>query len=124
MRGTASLRSTRPNWAPNYACCVTTKPPPASIRPSESACAAPSDPMNRIVVVGTTNAGKTTMARRLAAKLGVPHVELDALFWEPNWTEADDDVFVERVQNATAGDRWVACGNYSQAHAVLWPRLD
>jgi adenylate kinase family enzyme len=64
------------------------------------------------------------MARRLARRLGVPHIELDALFWEPNWTEAADEVFRQRVADATAGDGWTVCGNYSRAQDLLWPRAD
>ncbi len=80
--------------------------------------------LQRILVVGSTNAGKTTMARRLGGRLDVPHVELDALFWEPGWTEAADDVFRQRVRDATAGDRWIVCGNYSRAQDVMWSRAD
>jgi hypothetical protein len=36
--------------------------------------------MNRIVVVGSSGSGKTTFARRLAAHLGVAHLEMDAVF--------------------------------------------
>ena len=35
----------------------------------------------RIVVVGTSGAGKTTLARRIAALLKLPHIELDAINW-------------------------------------------
>ncbi len=38
----------------------------------------------RIVVVGTTGSGKTTLAAQLALIAGCPHIELDALHWEPN----------------------------------------
>ena len=79
----------------------------------------------RIVVVGLSCSGKSTVAGRLAGILGCPHVELDALFWEPGWVEAEVEVFRARVQAATMGERWVTCGNYwSKLGPYLWPRAD
>ncbi len=80
--------------------------------------------LQRINVVGTTGAGKTAFAARLAAQLGVRHVELDALHWGPGWTPPDDDVFRDRVRGALAGDRWVACGNYRKVRDIVWERAD
>src|SRR5688572_30848001 len=80
--------------------------------------------MRRIVVVGTSGAGKTTLARELSRRLNVPHVELDALHWEPNWTEAPRDVFRVRVEKAVAGDAWVVDGNYLSVRDVIHPRAD
>jgi adenylate kinase family enzyme len=37
----------------------------------------------RIIVVGTSGAGNTTLARRIAAMLELPHIELDAINWQP-----------------------------------------
>src|SRR5438067_1696786 len=68
---------------------------------------APRPEPRRIVVVGTTGSGKTTTARRIAQIIGAPHVELDALHWESNWTEADTETFRRRIVDATAGERWV-----------------
>jgi adenylate kinase family enzyme len=75
----------------------------------------------RIVVVGTTGSGKTTLARRLADILTLPHIELDALQWEPNWTPARPEVFRERVAEAVTGEAWVADGNYSAVRDIVWP---
>ena len=51
----------------------------------------------RIVVVGTTGSGKTTLARSISERLAVPHVELDALFWGPNWTPVPVEDFWRRI---------------------------
>jgi adenylate kinase family enzyme len=72
-------------------------------------------PYQRIVVVGTTSSGKSTLAKALAEKIGADFIELDALHWEPNWTEAPNDVFRERVDKATKSTSWVAAGNYNLA---------
>ena len=80
---------------------------------------------HQIIVVGNTGAGKSSLARALAGRLDVPFVELDALFWEPGWVEADAEVFRERVVEATAGDEWVVAGNYThRTQDLTWPRAD
>jgi adenylate kinase family enzyme len=80
--------------------------------------------MNRIIVVGTSGSGKTTMARTLAQKLGVSHIELDALHWEPGWQEAPPELFRERVIQAISAERWVMDGNYSVVRDLTWARAD
>ena len=80
--------------------------------------------MRRFVVVGTSGSGKTTFAAALAKRLGVPHVELDALHWEPNWVEAAPQVMRARVAAAVAADGWVCDGNYSLVRDLVWPRAD
>ena len=66
----------------------------------------------KVVVKGASCSGKTALAARLSAVHGVPHVELDALFHGPGWTEPPAEEFRRRVANATAGDGWVADGGY------------
>jgi adenylate kinase family enzyme len=80
--------------------------------------------MQRIVVVGTTGSGKTTMAGRLSDKLGIPHTELDALNWGPNWTMRPPEVFLSAVEQATRGKTWVVDGNYSRSREIVWSRAD
>ncbi len=80
--------------------------------------------MRRIVVVGTTGSGKSALARQIAGRLAIPHVELDALHWGPNWTGADTAVLRERVTRATQGEDWIVDGNYSRVRDIVWPRAD
>jgi adenylate kinase family enzyme len=84
----------------------------------------PQEVGSRISVVGTCGAGKTTVARALAERLGFVDIELDALSWGPDWTMRPDDVFRAGVTNAAAEDRWVIDGNYSKARNTVWARAD
>ena len=79
----------------------------------------------RIVVVGTSGAGKSTLARSLAGRFAVPHIELDAINWQPGWralAAEDPPEFARRVDIATAAVAWVADGNYGSVRPLLWGR--
>src|SRR5262245_48664772 len=80
------------------------------------------DRLRRVAVVGSSCSGKTTFARALAAKLGVAHVELDALHWGPNWTPRQQDEFRARVAHAVAAADWVIDGNYAAVRDLVWTR--
>ena len=71
--------------------------------------------MRRVVVIGCSGAGKTTLARRIAAALGVAHIELDAIYHQPGWRPLDDVRFREalRARMAASPRGWVTCGNYN-----------
>jgi adenylate kinase family enzyme len=76
----------------------------------------------RFIVIGVSGSGKTTLARQIARKLDLPHIELDALYWEANWLGASRPVFRGRILAATAGNAWVVDGNYSQSRDIVWSR--
>lgn len=78
--------------------------------------------MQRVMVVGTSCSGKTTLARELADALCVPHVELDAIHWGPDWSECPTDEFREVVRERVRGDRWVVDGNYSKVRDLVIAR--
>lgn len=79
-------------------------------------------PGQRIVVVGVTGSGKTTVAQRLSQLLHVPHIELDALHWQPDWVQAELDMFRRLVDQTLSGPAWVVDGNYSKVRDLIWPR--
>ncbi|MFI7388461.1 AAA family ATPase [Streptomyces sp. NPDC049813] len=78
----------------------------------------------RIWLLGPPGAGKTTLGRRLAERLGHPHHELDAHFWHQGWNRADSDAFHAVVTGLAAGERWIVDGQYHDAHPVLAARAD
>lgn len=83
-------------------------------------------PRQRIVIVGSTGSGKTTLARRAAAIIGGRHIELDALYHGPGWVPFDPPIFRDQVRAAIAGEaRWVTCGGYrSYVCDITWPLAD
>lgn len=80
--------------------------------------------MKKINVVGTTGSGKSTFSRALADALGYRYVQLDELFWKPDWQEAGDDEFFGKIQHALNSDHWVLDGNYSRTQSIKWEQAD
>lgn len=78
------------------------------------------------MVVGCSGSGKTTLARRIAARLDVPHLEMDGVYHQPGWTHVDDVTFEQSLVAFAAGESWVADGNYYSygSAAAIWPRVD
>ena len=77
----------------------------------------------RIAIVGPMASGKTTLARQLAERLAVPHVDCDGLFWEADWTPAPMDVLRQRVSEALAAEHWVTDGNIGRLRDLQLPRI-
>lgn len=81
-------------------------------------------PYKRIIVVGATGSGKSTTAERLAQRLGSCHIELDALYWQPNWVGTPDEEFLAKVDAATQAESWTLSGNYRRTRPITWQRAD
>ncbi|MFI9504915.1 hypothetical protein [Nocardia sp. NPDC052566] len=78
----------------------------------------------RIWLVGAAGSGKTTLGRALSAELGLPHHELDALFWQPGWRRAAAGQFRASVAAITETDSWIIDGQYESAHPTLVAAAD
>jgi adenylate kinase family enzyme len=85
--------------------------------------------MRRVAVIGCSGGGKSTLARKLGAKLGLPVVHLDVCFWLPGWVESETGPMRERLLAATEGGAWVVDGNFvsrvadltlGRADAIVW----
>jgi adenylate kinase family enzyme len=79
--------------------------------------------VQRIVVGGSSGAGKTTLASRIADELDMPFTELDSFFHGPGWTKRP--TFVADVTAFIAQDRWVTVSlGYPALGDLLWDRAD
>jgi adenylate kinase family enzyme len=73
--------------------------------------------MNRIAIIGRSGGGKSTLARALGERLGLPVVHLDVLYWLPGWAKSEREPFRARLAAALAGGRWITDGNFT-GHAA------
>ena len=77
----------------------------------------------RINIVGTSGCGKSTAGKLIAKKLGYPYVELDEIYWKPNWTESTEEELFSNLERSLEGESWVLDGNYSRTVPIKWRRV-
>lgn len=70
------------------------------------------NPMQRILVIGSGGAGKSTFAAQLAQRTGLPLVYLDRHYWRAGWIEPSQDEWLATVDELVAGERWIMDGNF------------
>lgn len=85
---------------------------------------APQAEMQRVLVIGISGAGKTTLSGKLAARTGLPLIHLDREFWQPGWVEMPRTEWHSRVAELAAQERWVMDGNFDGTLAIRLPRAD
>ena len=78
----------------------------------------------RILVYGVTGSGKSTAAKRIAARTGLPLTLADELTWAPGWVPVAEDEQRRRFAAVVAHDRWVLDTAYGAWLDVVLPRVD
>ena len=68
--------------------------------------------MQRILVIGSGGAGKSTFSPKLGEILGLPVIHLDTLFWKPGWVETPKDEWANRIATEIQRPRWIIDGNF------------
>ena len=80
--------------------------------------------MNKILIIGSCGAGKSTLARRLGERLRLRVIHLDRHYWHPGWQPTPTDAWREVVQALVQGDRWIIDGNYGGTFDIRFPEAD
>ena len=77
----------------------------------------------RINVVGTSGSGKSTVSRLLSHILKIEYIEMDELFWGPNWSYMNDEDFFTKLENALDKEAWILDGNYTRTIPIKWKQV-
>lgn len=80
--------------------------------------------MQRLLIIGSPGAGKSTLAAEAARRTGLPLIHLDQLHWKPGWVESGQEEFDSKVREAIAGPRWIIEGNYGRTLPLRLTRAD
>ena len=73
---------------------------------------------NRIIVLGCPGSGKSTFARALAARTGLPLIHLDSVWWRADGSHISRDEFDRALAELLAGEKWIIDGDYSRTYEV------
>lgn len=79
---------------------------------------------DRVLIYGVTGSGKTTMARQLAERTGLPWHSVDDLTWEPGWIGVPADEQRRRIAAICAGERWILDSAYSSWIDLVLDRVE
>lgn len=72
--------------------------------------------MDRIMIIGFSGGGKSTLARKMGEILDIEPLHFDAIHWLPNWVESTVEYKKERVEPVLARERWIIEGNYRKIY--------
>ena len=78
----------------------------------------------RILLVGSSNSGKSTLSQVLSKCLALPVYEIDDFAWQPQWRMHNLDIIRGRVADIVSQDAWILVGNYGSTQDISWPEAD
>lgn len=80
--------------------------------------------MQKIIIIGCPGSGKSTFARALHRKTGIPLYYLDMLYWNEDKTTVSKDVFLERLKQVLSEENWIIDGNYGSSMELRMAECD
>lgn len=78
----------------------------------------------RILLVGSSNSGKSTLALFLHQTLHLPLVEIDELAWQPEWQMITTEALRLKIQGVVQQPAWILVGNYGSTQDLSWPEAE
>lgn len=78
----------------------------------------------RLLLIGVTGSGKTTLARALEGRCGIPAVDVDAMAWRPGWVKTPDEELAAAAARVAAGEAWVMDSAWTAIRPVVLPRAE
>ena len=79
---------------------------------------------NKVIILGCSGSGKSTFARKLQEKTGLPLIHLDNIWWKADRTHISRDEFDRRLEEILAGEKWIIDGDYSRTYEVRFRACD
>ena len=80
--------------------------------------------MRKVIVIGCPGSGKSTVARALHNKTGIPLYHLDMMYWNADKTTVEKSVFLERLFAVLEKDEWIIDGNYGSTMELRMSACD
>lgn len=80
--------------------------------------------MKKVIIIGCPGSGKSTFARALHKKTGIPLFYLDMIYWNPDKTTVSKEVFRERLSKILSENEWIIDGNYGSTMEMRMTECD
>ncbi|MFA5075965.1 MAG: topology modulation protein [Patescibacteria group bacterium] len=80
--------------------------------------------MKRILIIGSSGSGKSTIAKKIGEILSFPFVSLDQCYWQPGWKSPEKSGWRKKVLELIKTDRWILEGNYKSTLDIIAPATD
>jgi adenylate kinase family enzyme len=80
--------------------------------------------MQRLVIVGCSGSGKSRLAAALGHRRSLPVIHADREFWQPGWTDPDNDAYRAKIDRLTTSDAWIFDGAPGRVPDIVLPRAD
>lgn len=78
----------------------------------------------KINIIGTSGSGKSIISKKLAEILDYEYIEMDDIFWGPNWSKDEHNIFLNKLKKELEKDKWVLDGNYKKTIPIKWKEIE